>query len=225
MFSSLLLAFIRPSLFPCTGNSHKANSSVFLSFPRKRRSDRVALDVSESIAATLIVASALIFSLQASAQPSTEYQLGSGDLISIQVFGEEDLTMEIKLSDKRTISYPFLGDIAVLDNTISQLESTITKGLKGDYLIEPRVNVSVKEYRPFFITGEVEEPGGYPYQPGLTLRKAITLAGGFTERASKNKIYVTKKGLIDSLSEIRQLIKLQDPVHPDDVITIEQSFF
>ena len=92
-------------------------------------------------------------------------------------------------------------------------------------MIEPRVNVSVKEYRPFFITGEVEDPGGYPYQPGLTLRKAITLAGGFTERASKNKIYVTKKGLIDSLTEIRQLIKLQDPVHPDDVITIEQSFF
>jgi len=159
------------------------------------------------------------------AQSSTEYRLGSGDLISIQVFGEADLTMEIKLSDKATISYPFLGDIAVLDNTITQLESTITNGLKGDYLIEPRVNVSVKEYRPFFITGEVEQPGGYPYQPGLTLRKAITLAGGFTERASKSKIYVTKKGVTEALAETRQPIKLQDPVHPDDVITVEQSFF
>jgi protein involved in polysaccharide export with SLBB domain len=162
---------------------------------------------------------------QALAQSSSEYRLGSGDLISIQVFGEEDLTMEVKLSNKATISYPFLGDIAVLDNTISQLESTITNGLKGDYLIEPRVNVSVKEYRPFFITGEVAAPGGYPYQPGLTLRKAISLAGGRTERASRSKMYVTKKGLDGTLVESRQRIELRDPVSPDDVITIEQSFF
>ena len=167
----------------------------------------------------------LVSGQQALAQSSSEYHLGSGDVISIQVFGEEDLTMEIKLSNKATISYPFLGDIAVLDNTISQLESTITNGLKGDYLIEPRVNVSVKEYRPFFITGEVEAPGGYPYQPGLTLRKAISLAGGLTERASRSKMYVTKKGLDGTLVESRQRIELRDPVSPDDVITIEQSFF
>lgn len=179
----------------------------------------------QSFTKLLCVTLVVTYVALAHAQSSTEYRLGSGDLISIQVFGEADLTMEVKLSDKTTISYPFLGDIAVLDNTITQLESTITEGLKGDYLIEPRVNVSVKEYRPFFITGEVEQPGGYPYQPGLTLRKAITLAGGFTERASKSKIYVTKKRLTETLDETKQPIKLQDPVHPDDVITVEQSFF
>jgi protein involved in polysaccharide export with SLBB domain len=176
--------------------------------------------------ATLVLAALYFVSgQQALAQSSSEYHLGSGDLISIQVFGEEDLTMEVKLSNKATISYPFLGDIAVLNNTISQLESTITNGLKGDYLIESRVNVSVKEYRPFFITGEVEAPGGYPYQPGLTLRKAISLAGGLTERASKSKMYVTKKGLDGTLIESRQRIELRYAVSPDDVITIEQSFF
>jgi polysaccharide biosynthesis/export protein VpsN len=160
------------------------------------------------------------------AAPSSEYQLGSGDLISIQVFGEEDLSMEVKLSNQPTISYPFLGNIAVLDNTISEVETTIINGLKGDYLLEPRVNVSVKEYRPFFITGEVEEPGAYPFQPGLTLRKAISLAGGFTERASKTKMFKSKKDLGESGNkEARDLIKLQDPISPDDVITIEQSFF
>ncbi len=172
-----------------------------------------------------LIALTLVPGQLALAQVSTEYHLGSGDVISIRVFGEEDLTMEIKLSNRATISYPFLGDIAVLDNTISQLETTITNGLKGDYLIEPRVNVSVKEYRPFFITGEVAAPGGYPYQPGLTLRKAISLAGGLTERASRNKMYVTKKGLNERDVESRQLIKLRDAVSPDDVITIEQSFF
>ena len=180
--------------------------------------------LANSVSLTLL-ALYFIFGQQVLAQSSSEYLLGSGDLISIQVFGEEDLTMEIKLSDKSTISYPFLGDIAVLDNTISQLEETIRSGLKGDYLIEPRVNVSVKEYRPFFITGEVKAPGGYPFQPGLTLRKAISLAGGLTERASKSKMYVTKKGSVETLIESRQLVKLGDPVSPDDVITIDQSFF
>ncbi len=163
----------------------------------------------------------------ASAQTGGEYRLGSGDLISIQVFGEDDLTMEIKLSDKQSISYPFLGDVDVLGRTITEVEATITDGLKGDYLIEPRVSVTVKEYRPFFITGEVEEPGGYPYQPGLTLRKAITLAGGLTERASKSKMYVTQKGVGQNQKgkENRRVIRMDDPVHPDDVITIEQSFF
>ena len=172
-----------------------------------------------------LIALTLVPGQLALAQVSTEYHLGSGDVISIRVFGEEDLTMEIKLSNRATISYPFLGDIAVLDNTISQLETTITNGLKGDYLIEPRVNVSVKEYRPFFITGEVAAPGGYPYQPGLTLRKAISLAGGLTERASRSKMYVTKKGRNETDVETRQLIKLRDAVNPDDMITIEQSFF
>jgi polysaccharide export outer membrane protein len=168
---------------------------------------------------------ALILLLNQQAYAAGEYQLGSGDLISIQVFGEEDLTMEVKLGNNPTISYPFLGNIAVLNQTINQLETTIVKGLAGDYLIDPLVNVSVKEYRPFFITGEVEEPGAYPYQPGLTLRRAISIAGGLTERASRSKMYVTKKDLLDSPLENRTVIKLKDSVSPDDVVTIEQSFF
>ena len=98
------------------------------------------------------------------AQSLSDYQLGSGDQIQVQVFGEEDLSMEVRLSDAGTISYPFLGEIRVAGNTVSQLEAQIVKGLKGDYLVDPSVNVSVVEYRPFYINGEVKTPGGYPYQ-------------------------------------------------------------
>jgi protein involved in polysaccharide export with SLBB domain len=156
------------------------------------------------------------------AETLSDYRLGSGDRIQIQVFDEPDLSMEVRLSDAGTISYPFLGEVRVSGNTVSQLEAQIVGGLKGDYLVDPKVNVSVVEYRPFYINGEVEDPGGYPYQPGLTLRKAIALAGGFTERASKSKINVLSEGAIDGR---QRQIGMDVMLNPGDIVTVEQSFF
>jgi len=149
----------------------------------------------------------------------SSYNLGSGDLISIVVFDEEELTMEVRVA-KTPMSYPFLGQVALDGRNLAEVEQQIKEGLKGDYLIEPSISISVIEYRPFFITGEVEKPGGYPFQPGLTLRKAITLGGGFTERASRTKMFITRGG-----EGSEQKIQLSDPIFPDDVLTIEQSFF
>jgi protein involved in polysaccharide export with SLBB domain len=152
----------------------------------------------------------------------SDYQLGSGDRIQIQVFDEPDLSMEVRLSDAGTISYPFLGEIRVEGNTVSELESQIVNGLIDGYLVYPKVNVAVVEYRPFYVNGEVEAPGGFPYQPGLTLRKAIALAGGFTERASKSKINVLSEGAVNG--EQRQT-SLDEFLSPGDIVTVEQSFF
>jgi len=151
------------------------------------------------------------------------YRLGSGDVLRLQVFDEPDLSMEIRLSDAGTISYPFLGEVRVAGLTMAQLESEIATGLKGDYLVAPKVNVSVIEYRPFYINGEVESPGGYPFQPGLTLRKAITLAGGFTERASKTKIFAIPEGMAQAANP--KQVGMDDVIQPGDIITVEQSFF
>lgn len=153
----------------------------------------------------------------------SEYKLGSGDQIRIQVFGEEDLGMEVRLSDAGTISYPFLGEIQVQGLTVGQLETSVINGLQPDYLIDPKVSVSILEYRQFYIHGEVSKPGGFPYLPGLTLRKAIALAGGFTERASKTKISVIHDG--DEVIKKSSRIALGDDVAPGDIITVEQSFF
>lgn len=151
----------------------------------------------------------------------SDYKLGAGDVIRIFVYEEPELSFEVKLSDAGTLSYPFLGELIVSGKTVSELELIIDSGLRGDYLVEPSVNVSVVEYRQFFVNGEVERPGGFAFQPGLTLRKAVALAGGFTERASRNKIYVIR----DIQSEDRTLIKLDEDVFPGDIITVEQSFF
>jgi len=153
----------------------------------------------------------------------SNYRLASGDVISIQVLGEEDLRRErIRLSDAATISYPILGEIKLFGKTVAELETLIREGLKGRYLVNPQVTVTIVEYRNFFINGQVERPGGYPYIPGLTVRKAVSLAGGFKERASKEKIFVIRD---DDRSQTPQRVDQNAAVRPGDIITVEESFF
>ena len=101
-------------------------------------------------------------SAQQTGQPQTQqYELGSGDMIRIQVYNEEDLYLESRVSDSGTISYPFLGELRVEGTTPSGLEELITSRLKGDYLIDPKVSVDILEYRPFYVNGEVEKTGAF----------------------------------------------------------------
>ncbi len=151
------------------------------------------------------------------------YKLGVGDVISVQVVGEEDLKRDkIRLSDAGTLSFPYLGEIRVRGLTVGALEEFITKGLKGRYLLNPQVTVTMHEYRNFFVNGSVERPGGYPFIPGLTVRKAISLAGGFKERASKERINVIRE---DDLKGDAKRIPLDAQIQPGDILTVEESFF
>ena len=84
------------------------------------------------------------------------------------------------------------------------------------------MNVRVTRYRLFFINGEVRSPGGYPYQPGLTLDRAIALAGGLTDRASTRKMYVTKE---NTGSSDEKRVSLSFKVQPGDTISIREGFF
>ena len=153
----------------------------------------------------------------------SNYRLGAGDVITIQVLGEEDLKREkIRLSDAATISYPILGEIRLYGKTVAELETLIRDGLKGRYLVNPQVTVTINEYRNFFINGQVEKPGGYPYIPGLTVRKAVSLAGGFKERASKDKIFVIRE---DDKTQTPKRVDQNAAVNPGDIVTVEESFF
>lgn len=153
----------------------------------------------------------------------SSYRLASGDVLSIRVLGEDDLTREkIRLSDAGTISFPILGEIEVLGKRVAELEALIANGLRGKYLLNPVVSVTIESYRPFFINGQVASTGAYSWQPGLTVIKAISLAGGFRERASKDKIYVIRDG---DKSQTRIRVDQSAPVNPGDIITVEESFF
>lgn len=150
------------------------------------------------------------------------YVLDNGDEISILVFDETDLTMDATIGDSGEINYSYLGALKVTGKTPVQLEREITSALKDGYLVNPSVNVSIKEYRPFFINGEVRTPGGYAYQPGLTLDKAIALAGGLTDRASSRKMFVIRA---DERGQDKKRIRLSSPIGPGDVIEINEGFF
>jgi protein involved in polysaccharide export with SLBB domain len=191
---------------------------------------------SSSLLSSLLFIFAAQFSLISHADKGTGainslagYTLGAGDMINISVYDEEDLSLEVRIGLSGQISYPLLGDVAVSGLSPKQLEVKLVEGLKGPYLIDPSVTVSIKEYRPFYVIGEVKKPGGYPFHPGLTVDKAISISGGFTERASRSKIYVVH----DQGTSANQrkeddekiAVKLFDVIQPGDVITIDQSFF
>jgi polysaccharide export outer membrane protein len=153
----------------------------------------------------------------------SSYKLGSGDMITVRVLGEDDLKRErVRLSDAGTLSFPVLGEIKVKGMTVGALEQYIAKGLKGRYLLNPQVTVSIEEYRNFFVNGMVEKPGGYSYSPGLTVRKAISLAGGFRERASREKLNVIRD---DDPSQTPRRVDLNAAILPGDILTVEESFF
>jgi polysaccharide biosynthesis/export protein VpsN len=153
----------------------------------------------------------------------SSYKLGSGDMISVRVLGEDDLRRErVRLSDAGTISFPILGEIRVKGMTVGALEEHITRGLKGRYLVNPQVTVAIEEYRNFFVNGAVEKPGGYPFSPGLTVRKAISIAGGFRERASREKIHIIRD---DDPKQSPRRVDMNTAILPGDILTIEESFF
>ncbi len=153
---------------------------------------------------------------------ASDYKLGPGDKIQIIVYGENDLTTNVRIDKSGFISFPFLDDIQVISLSVKDLEKVIHNGLLGNYLVSPQVSVSISQYRPFFIHGQVNRPGGYPYQDDLTFDKAIAVAGGLSSRASNTDWIITRsvKGKIITLKA-----NVATQIFPDDIIKIEQSFF
>ena len=171
----------------------------------------------------LIALLLLFVAVPAPGQELSSYKLGSGDTISIRVLGEEDLRRErVKLSDAGTVSFPILGELKVKGLTVGDLEEQITRGLKGRYLLNPQVTVSIEEYRPFFVNGMIERPGSYPFAPGMTVRKAISIAGGFRERAARDKLLIIRD---DDAKQVSRRVDLNSPILPGDILTVEESFF
>jgi polysaccharide export outer membrane protein len=116
---------------------------------------------------------------------------------------------------------PLIGQILVKGLTIDEVELKITKLYLGDYLKKPDISVAVVEYRQFYVNGEVDKPGGFSFREGMTVQRAVSLAGGFTERAARNKIKLIRE---DS-PERETRVDLNTPIRPGDVITVEESFF
>ena len=153
---------------------------------------------------------------------SFAYNVSPGDELRLEVYGEPELAMDVTVDLAGFIEYPFVNKVNVKGLPVEDIKNKIVSKLKDGYFVNPQVTVYVKTFKPFFIQGEVNSPGSYSYEVGLTVGKAIALAGGLTERASKKKIYLTKAN-DKTNQEIK--VSMEDKVASGDVILIKESFF
>lgn len=182
----------------------------------------------------LVIAFLLSFSSAVLAQENNEqYRIQVGDTVQIEVIGEDELTVEVPVNETGIFLYPLLGEIELVDKTIVEIQSTITNGLRGDYLLNPKVNVNVEIPElteeeiaaelpeGFYINGEVVTNGQFEFQEGLTINKAIVLAGGFTERAARKRVTVVS----NEGDQNPKRVKLDYILKPGDIINVPRRFF
>ncbi len=120
------------------------------------------------------------------------YRLGAGDKLRVIVFDESQLSGEFTVSDSGQVALPLIGNVAAADSTVGEFEKRVSDRLREGYVKEPRVSVQILNYRPFYIYGEVTNPGEYPFTVGLHALKAIATAGGYTYRANSKKLLITR---------------------------------
>lgn len=162
------------------------------------------------------------FATSAAAQAELNYTLGPGDKLRIIVFGEDDLTGEFEVSGSGIIAYPLVGQLDVAGRSVNDVEQIIRDKLLDGYLKNPSVSVEVLNYRPFFIEGEVNEPGQYPYVSGMTVREAVAIAGGYTYRAREETAIVIRR---NDPNRTPEKVPSNTPIQPGDYIKIDERFF
>ena len=153
---------------------------------------------------------------------SGPYLLGSGDKLRIVVYDQPSLTNLYEVDQSGRISMPLIGDVPAGDSTADALAGRIEAKLATAYLREPNVTVEVATYRPFFVLGEVGTPGQFPYVPGITAETAIAVAGGFTDRANRRVVRVSRT-IHGQLFETR--MPVFESIRPGDTIYVFESFF
>ena len=151
------------------------------------------------------------------------YALGTGDEIRLTVFGQMQLSTTYFVSPQGTISVPLIGDVLAAGESSDQLGQEVADDLRRRRMVvNPSVSVDIIKYRPIYVLGEVEKPGAYPYQPGLTMLSAVALAGGFTYRGvtSGGRVIRTSHGVAE-----RGRVQPSSFLEPGDVLTIAERFF
>ncbi|MBV5262133.1 polysaccharide export protein [Synechococcus moorigangaii CMS01] len=152
----------------------------------------------------------------------SEYRLGSGDRLRVIVFGEDTLSGEYTVDGSGAVSLPLIGEVTAGGLTLREFQRAVEASLSDGYLNDPRVSAEVMNFRPFYIMGEVREPGEYPFTSGLTVVNAVATAGGFTYRANTRRVFIKRAG---SALEVEYPLTVNTPVQPGDTIRVAERFF
>lgn len=151
-----------------------------------------------------------------------EYRLGTGDRIKIVVYGQDTLTGEQLVGADGTVTMPLIGNVSATGATTQELAAKLQAKLAEGFMQNPSVTVAVVAYRPFYILGEVNQPGQYEYAVGMTVRDAVAKAGGYTYRAQQKDILLRRAG---TDQEIRVRLDKDLPIRPGDTIRIVERYF
>jgi protein involved in polysaccharide export with SLBB domain len=157
------------------------------------------------------------------AKPGTSaYRLDTGDKVKVTVYGEDDLSGEFDVDGSGFVRLPLIGQVRAAGLSLKEFETAIGAKLAAGYLVNPKVSVEVTNYRPFTILGEVNKPGEYPYENGMTVLNAVALGGGYTYRADKDEVYIRRKG---AREEIKLPADDRTAVYPGDTVRVDERIF
>jgi polysaccharide export outer membrane protein len=150
------------------------------------------------------------------------YHLDAGDRLRVVVYGQEGLTNTYAIDAGGAITMPLIGAVPARGKTPAGLAADISARLRNGYIREPSVAVEVETYRPFFILGEVQAPGQYPYVPNMSVESAVAIAGGFSPRAKRDAVTLTH---LDASGARRVIVPLGTPISPGDTVLVAERWF
>jgi polysaccharide export outer membrane protein len=154
--------------------------------------------------------------------PVNDYRLGPGDKVRVTVYDETDLSGEFQVDDTGFVRLPLIGPVKALARTAHQLEGDVSTALLDGYLKNPRVNVEIITYRPFYIIGQVNRPGQYAYTSNMSALDAIGVAGGFTDHAVESTVHIRHQG---EVKEYDLALDETVRIRPGDVVRVDQTVF
>ena len=174
------------------------------------------------IPATVPARVAVVAPMAYAATDEGPYTLDSGDRLRIVVFGQDGLTNSYFVDAGGNIDMPLIGSVPARGVTTNQLAGRIAEKLRQGYVREPHVAVEIEAYRPFFILGEVTQPGQYPYVANMSVETAVAIAGGFTPRAFRKTVTISRplNGLVT-----RMTVPVTFPLRPGDTVNVQERWF
>lgn len=156
------------------------------------------------------------------ARADSPYRLDAGDRLRIVVYGQEGLTNSYSVDAGGAVTMPLIGTVKARGLTPAELAHAIAAKLRAGYIREPYVAAEVEAYRPFFILGEVTAPGQYPYVPNMTVESAVAIAGGFSPRAQKGSVDITRT---EASGPVRATVPLGTLLKPGDTVVVSERWF
>ncbi len=150
------------------------------------------------------------------------YTLDSGDKLRVVVFGQEGISGTYMVDAGGNVSLPLVGTVPARGATTQKLAQIIAERLKQGYVREPHVTVTIEGYRPFFILGEVTTPGQYAYVPNMTVENAVAVAGGFSPRAKKDNVELTRN---TGAQRFTGDVPMNYPLRPGDTVVVKERWF